>query len=283
MSKNESSEEKKGKTPPATDRQLSTTLIGVISMLAGLGLIMFGGLTIGSIVKIDALTRNAPVAMDSTIVGSLMAVSGLILIIAGFGVWRTLSWAFYLYLAGFLVAIVFMLAFFSTNILAKVGLVVVSAILGALLGEAEYFKGQKTKEDVDVAFLVDFVVYGSMSVGFVSVLLGIAALADQFVLQAGFFENLLTEATGDNQVLSNPLIVGIIVIVTGIVFMVSGYGLSKEMSWAWYVFVAAFVITILVIFLMSPLELAFVLPSLALLLIGLSLGALIANYEYFTN
>ncbi len=280
MSENKTSTEN---DTPAIDRQLSTTLIGFISMLAGLGLLAFGGLSLANTIQITDLIENAPIHLDQNIVAVLMALSGIILLIAGFGVWRTLSWAFYLYLLGFIVAIIFMLALFSTNILTKIGIVIVSSILGALLGESEYYKGRKSKEDVNVAFLVDFVVYGSMSSGIVGILLGFASLIDKFVLETGFFENLFTEATGGNEVLSDPMIVGIIAILAGIIFVVSGYGLSKESSWAWYIFVVGFLVVITVIFLMSPLELEFILPSAALLLIALNLGALIANYEYFTN
>ncbi len=278
---NESTKEKK--ISVSVDRQLSTTIIGFISMLAGLGLIVFGAMGYLQQINLETLTTNAPVRLDASIASVLLLLSGLILLIAGFGVWRTLFWSFYLFVAGFTVAIIFMLTLFRTNALTKIGIVATSSILGALLGESEYFRGRKSKEDIDVAFLVDFVVYGSISVGVVAILLGIASLVDKFILETGFFEKLLQQVTGENTILSNPLVIGIVVIIVGLVFTISGYGLSKEMSWAWYAFVVGFIVIIITIFLTSPLEMEFITPSVALLLIGISLGALIANYEYFTN
>ncbi len=264
-----------------------TAVMGVVTLIFGVfvALDLLKSLNfIPGAAKFSNTLNSIPFIGSNTILlGLLIGIIGIILCIIGIGLYKTMQFAWLIAVPGLIVGIVLTLIVFRTNILQKIGITFFSILLGALLAESEYYKGNKPDTEVKVTVLIKLTSLGSIIGGIIITLLGVGITVDSFLENIDLkLSSLILEQGQESSLLPNdPLIIGIIALVIGILLAVSGYGLYKVLPWGYYLYIVFFILGMLGVLLFSPFSISFIVPTGLVALMGFVLGAIWAESEYF--
>jgi len=268
------SEQVKLETPKAI------RLISIATMILGLVTIITGILDFANILT---LRENfVTLLQDEMIFFATMVILGIAILVIGYGLLKTLNYAFFAFLIVYVLVMGILFFMFPDYTGTKILLAVVSFILGDFLAEHEYFnlrgKGRRNWENPPTMFKL--ISLAELILGIATLIIGVLLYMDiavPFFDIASWIENSAAiPFLGDN-----PQTYGIILFLLGIILLIAAYTLFKTIFFAIYVYVIAFFVTIGFILLSTPPTIEFLIPTVLIIFASILAGDIVAENEVF--
>lgn len=262
-------------TPPKSDTPTTIKYISVATFMLGLLIIIFGLLEIFDISTIHQDLMEP--LNDKTNFAAVMIILGLVTLAVGFGLYKTLSYAFFIFLAIYALAMALILFVFPDFTGTKIILAVIAFMIGDILAEQEYFfrEGGNWEKPPTIFKYLSLV---QMLLGIVVIIVGVLVYLE---IEVPLFD-FESWVQGFTPLIAwSPTIYGIILLIIGILLIFAGYTLFKTIWVALYLYIITAAIMIVFIFLISPLDANFIIPAILILFASILAGDIVAENEVF--
>lgn len=261
--------------PPKSDTPTSIKYIAFATFVLGILTILFGLLEYFDITTLyESLTEPLN---DKIIFTSLLVILGVIIVIVGFGLLKTLNYAFFIFLGIYALVMALMLFIFPDFTGTKIILAIVAFMIGDILAEHEYFfrEGGIWEKPPTIFKYLSFV---QIILGIIVIIVGALIFAE---IEVPFFD-FETWLQGVSSMLEyDSGSYGIILIIVGIILLIAGFALYKTIWVALYLYIIAAIIIIVFIFLITPVELNFYFTAVIIIFASILAGDIVAENEVF--